>query len=72
MYRKVDTMSIFFDYSAAFDCVRIPLLLWKLEKQFFIHGNFLQIIGSLFADRFSAVIIGGVIGCWRKDIIGVP
>ena len=68
----VDTHAVFFDFSAAYDCVRLDLLAWKLEHEYFIQGPFLVILVSFFKDRKSAVKLEGYITCWRDDVIGVP
>ena len=44
MNRKRITHGIFYDFSAAFDCVRINILEWKLKREYFIEGNFLVFI----------------------------
>ncbi len=70
--KKKSTHSVFFDFSAAFDCVRTNILLWKLEYEFHIRGKMLIILTVFFKDRFSAVSIGTTLSSWTKDIIGVP
>ena len=67
-----DTFAVFFDFSAAFDCVRPNVLRWKLENEFFISGFFLRFVINFFDDRFSAVILGTLQSDWRLDSIGVP
>ena len=67
-----ETHAIFFDMTSAFDTVRIPLLLWKLEHEFFITGIFLDCLRDFLHDRSGAVKINGILSAWKADIIGVP
>ena len=69
---KKDTHGIFFDMTSAFDTVRVPLLLWKMEHEFFIHGVFLDCLTNFLHDRYGAVKINGILSSWRADVIGVP
>ena len=70
--RKKETHAVFFDFSAAFDCVRINILEWKLKHEFHITGNFILFIRNFFMKRESAVLLGNVLSDWYKDTIGVP
>ena len=63
---------VFFDMSSAFDTVRIPLLLWKLEHEYFITGPFLETLRDFLSGRYGAVKINGILSAWRQDVIGVP
>ena len=56
---KMETHTIFYDFSAAFDCVRINILIWKLENEYFIHGKFIIFIENYLNGRYSAVIFEG-------------
>ena len=70
--KKEDSHAVFFDFSAAYDCVRLDLLAWKLENEYFIQGPILVILKSFFKDRKSAVKLEGYITMWVPDVIGVP
>ena len=69
---KKGTHSVFFDYSAAFDCVRIDVLLWKIKNEYGINGIFLTFLINFFRKRTSAVALGTIISTWKEDKIGVP
>ena len=60
------------DMSSAFDTVDHQLLLQKLEKQFFIHGNALSLLESYIKGRTFFVSINGKTSN-KKDLkFGVP
>ena len=70
--RRIDAHCIFFDMTSAFDTVRLPQLLWKLEHEYFISGPFLLTLASFLSERQGRVKINGIFSDWRPDIIGVP
>ena len=72
MNKKETTYGIFFDFSAAFDCVRTNILIWKIEKEYFIQGEFLLFIRTYLTGRKSSIIFEGFLTEQRKDVIGVP
>ena len=72
MNLKKQTDAIFYDFSSAFDCVRIDILIWKFENEYFITGYFLIFIRQYLNGRFSCIIFEGFVTGWKKDIIGVP
>ena len=46
-----DVHSVFFDFSAAFDCVRANVMAWKLEHEFFISGCFLRFMKAFLSEE---------------------
>ena len=72
MNMKRETHSVFFDFSSAFDCVRINKLLWKLKNECYIEGECMKFMSSFLTNRESKVKIGATISKSKKDVIGVP
>ena len=72
MNKKKITHGIFYDFSAAFDCVRINILKWKLKEEYFIEGKFLVFIAQYMGSRLSAVIFEGKITKWKEEALESP
>ena len=72
MNKRLKTHAVYFDFSSAFDTVQLPMLLWKLEHEYFISGRFLESLSGFLTKRRSAVKINNTVSDWKQDIVGVP
>lgn len=70
--KKRNVFLILLDSSAAFDTVSHKILLEKLNKEFNIHGNALNMIKSYFKNRQFLVKINDSVGSPHKLEHGVP
>ena len=68
----LQTDTVYTDFSAAFQSVSHPLLIYKLKYSYHVSGKLLNWFTSYLSDREQRVVVNGKSSQWRDVTSGVP